>query len=130
MMGIGQHQMVQEIRLQNSFNIFWIKGYNYSEVRVMERAKSGGHYVPLYEIQRNYFGNLYQLNKRFKSIDDLQIVDTSESVKPRVLALFKKGNVESAVHHGKLADWFEKYLPALYKKIISSEPPKQFPVKE
>ena len=92
-----------------------------SEVRVMERAKYGGHNVPPYEIHRNYYGNLYQLNKRFKEIDELQIVDTSESTKPRVLALFKNGEVDSAVHHGKLPEWFEKHLPSLFKKITKHE---------
>lgn len=58
-----------------------------------------------------------QLNKRFKSIDELQIVDTSKSIKANVLALFKNGEVDSAVHHGKLPEWFEHGLPKLFKKI-------------
>ncbi len=83
----------------------------------------GGHNVPPYEIERNYYGNLVQLNKRYMEIDELQIVDTSESVNPRVLALFKNGEVDHAVHHGKLPEWFEKGLPKLYKKIMAGEPP-------
>jgi predicted ABC-type ATPase len=69
---------------------FGLKDTDLSEVRVMERAKLGGHNVPPYEIARNFYGNLLQLNKRFKGIDELQIVDTSESINPRILAVFKK----------------------------------------
>ena len=83
----------------------------------------GGHHVPPYEIERNYYGNLAQLNKRYQKIDELQIVDTSESLNPKVLALFKNGEVDHAVNHGKLPEWFEKGLPKLYKKIIDNEPP-------
>lgn len=86
-------------------------------VRVLERAKLGGHDVPPYEIERNYDGNLWQLNKRFKSIDNLQIVDTSESHKHTVLAVFTKGKLDFALHHGRLPEWFEKKLPALYRII-------------
>jgi predicted ABC-type ATPase len=102
---------------------FGLRDTDLSEIRVMDRAKMGGHHVPPYEIERNYYGNLAQLNKRYKNIHELQIVDTSESMNPRVLALFKNGEVDHAVHHGKLPEWFEKSLPKLYKKIIYSEPP-------
>jgi predicted ABC-type ATPase len=96
---------------------FGLRDTDISAVRVMDRAKFGGHNVPPYEIERNYYGNLLQLNKRFKSIDELQIVDTSESIKANVLALFKNGEVDSAVHHGKLPEWFEHGFPKLFKKI-------------
>lgn len=93
-----------------------------SEFRVFERAKHGGHNVPPYEIARNFYGNLLQVNKRYKFIDELKIMDTSES-KPKALALLSNGIVESAVHHGKLPEWFEKGLPRVYRAIIKSEPP-------
>ncbi len=97
---------------------FGLKDTELSELRVMDRAKQGGHNVPPYEIERNYYGNLSQLNKRFKEIDELQIVDTSASNSHKVLALFNKGEIDFALHHGKLSEWFEKGLPKLYKKIM------------
>ncbi len=100
---------------------FGLSDTDVSAVRVMERAKLGGHNVPPYEIERNYYGNLLQLNKRYKTIDELQIVDTSESVNPKVLALFKNGEIDYAVHHGTLPDWFENLLPKLYKKISNRD---------
>ncbi|MEO6669176.1 MAG: zeta toxin family protein [Ferruginibacter sp.] len=103
------------------FIFFGLKDTDLSEVRVMDRAKLGGHNVPPYEIQRNFLGNLYQINKRFKTIDELQIVDTSETANPKVLVLFKKGEVESAIHHGKLPEWFEQHLPNLYRKIMNHD---------
>ncbi|MBL0357707.1 MAG: hypothetical protein IPP72_12860 [Chitinophagaceae bacterium] len=48
-------------------------------------------------------------------------MDTSDLF-PRALALLKKGEVESAVHHGKIPEWFEKHLPKIYLKIIKAEP--------
>lgn len=96
---------------------FGLRDTDLSAVRVMDRAKLGGHNVPPYEIERNFYGNLLQLNKRYKTIDELQIIDTSESVNPKVLALFKNGEIEFAVHHGKLPEWFEKGLSKLYRKI-------------
>lgn len=99
-----------------------LKDIEVSEFRVFGRAKYGGHNVPPYEIERNFYCNLDQINKRYKFIDELKIMDTSEAV-PRALALLNNGFVESAVHHGKLPEWVEKYLPKIYKTILKSEKP-------
>lgn len=87
-----------------------------SAFRVFERAKLGGHNVPPYEIERNFYNNLHQINKRFKWIDELKVIDTSDII-PKVLYVSKKGVIDEAVHHGRLPEWFEKYLPALFRKI-------------
>jgi predicted ABC-type ATPase len=87
-----------------------------SELRVFERAKLGGHNVPPHEIEKNFFGNLFQLNKRFTSMDSLKIIDTSEP-SPQVLAIFKKGVFISGINSSKLPEWFEEYLPAIFDKI-------------
>jgi predicted ABC-type ATPase len=88
-----------------------------SAERVFERAVMGGHNVPLYEIERNFLGNLYQLNKRYATLDSLQIIDTSESINPKLLAVFLNGRFDYSVHEKELPDWFKVKLPALYKKI-------------
>lgn len=99
---------------------FGLTNTELSGLRVMERAKQGGHDVPPYEIERNYYGNLYQLNRKFKEVDELKIVDTSASThKP--LALFNDGEIDFAVFHGKLPEWFRLFLPALYKKIVARD---------
>jgi predicted ABC-type ATPase len=41
-------------------------------LRVFERAKQGGHDVPPHEIEKNFFGNLYQVNRRSGFIDYLK----------------------------------------------------------
>jgi predicted ABC-type ATPase len=105
------------------FIFFGLRDTDLSELRVKDRAIHGGHDVPRPQIERNYYRNLYQLDKRYRGIDELQIVDTSASNSHKVLALFKKGQIEFALHHGKLPLWFEKYLPKIYKKIIKEEPP-------
>jgi len=91
-----------------------------SEFRVFERAKFGGHNVPPHEIEKNFYGNLIQLNKRFETIDFLKIVDTSEPV-PKILASLKNGEIQEALEHLKIPLWFEENLPAIFKKIIENK---------
>ena len=64
-----------------------------------------------------------QRDSSAKKINELQVVDIAESLHPKVLALFKNGEVDHAVYHGRLPGWFEKGLPKLYKKIVDDEPP-------
>lgn len=40
-----------------------------SELRVIDRAKQGGHNVPGYEIESNFYGNLVTLNRYHKLFD-------------------------------------------------------------
>ncbi len=96
---------------------------DFSALRVLDRAKFGGHNVPPYEIERNFYGNLKQLNKNFAFIDELQIVDTSEGTKQVVLAIFESGEVVSALSVSRLPEWFENGLPDLYQKILDKEGP-------
>ena len=88
-----------------------------SAERVFERAVMGGHNVPLYEIERNFTGNLYQLNKRYKTLDSLQIIDTSESTDPKLLVVFLNGKLNYSVYENELPDWVKLKLPAVYKEI-------------
>ena len=67
-----------------------------SEQRVLIRAKEGGHNVPPYEIERNFYGNLLQLNKHYGLIDELKIIDTSDS-KPKVVAILNENKVIEAL---------------------------------
>ena len=101
-----------------NFIFLGLSDTNLSSLRVFERAKLGGHNVPPYEIERNFYGNLYQINKRFASIDILKIIDTSVSANPQIVAFFEKGKINFALHEEKLPDWFKRYMPNLYKIII------------
>ncbi len=88
-----------------------------SAERVFERAVMGGHNVPLYEIERNFMGNLYQLNKRYKTMESLQIIDTSESINPKLLVVFIHGKLNYSAYENELPDWFKLKLPAVYKEV-------------
>lgn len=96
-----------------------------SEFRVFERAKIGGHNVPPYEIERNFFGNLKQLNLNFQFIDELQIIDTSDR-DPKVLAIFINGKVIDALPTKQLPDWFEKELSNLFHLVLFKKNPLDF----
>lgn len=107
------------------FIFFGLKDTDLSELRVKDRAIYGGHDVSRPQIERNYYRNLFQVDKRNKYFDELQIVDTSASNSHKVLALLKNGQIDFALHHGKIPEWFEKYLPKIFKKIIANEAPIQ-----
>ena len=96
-----------------------------SEFRVFERAKIGGHNVPPYEIERNFFGNLKQLNIHYQFIDELQIIDTSDR-DSRVLAIFINGKVIDALPIKQLPDWFEKELLNLFHLVLFKKNPLDF----
>ena len=103
------------------FIFFGLNSIALSAERVFERAVMGGHNVPPYEIERNFLGNLYQLNKRYTTLDSLQIIDTSESINPKLLAVFLNGKPDYSVYEEQLPDWFKLKLPALYKKIADAD---------
>ncbi len=93
-----------------------LKDANLSEMRVGLRAKKGGHNVPRYDIENNFYGNLEMLNEHFQLLDHLQIVDTSEFL-PKPLAAFKHGEMRSGINKTDLPEWFKKHLPLLTEKL-------------
>lgn len=56
-----------------------------SQKRVSERVKTGGHYVTPNEIEKNYYGNLVQLNNHFGMVDELILADNSQLSSPSLL---------------------------------------------
>ncbi|QKJ31352.1 zeta toxin family protein [Mucilaginibacter mali] len=83
-----------------------------SEMRVAIRTKNGGHNVPKWDIENNFYGNLEMLNEHFQILDHLQIVDTSFFV-PKPLAAFKDGQLSSSLPLPHLPNWFINKLPRL-----------------
>jgi len=87
--------------------------------RVMQRAYNGGHNVPLYEIERNYYGNLYKLNQHFDLIDHLVILDSSEELAIHLAT----GNNEQITLHlppAEMPAWFTQYLPDIYHRGLKT----------
>ena len=99
---------------------FGLNSTKLSEMRVVERSKSAGHYVPPIEVESNFYGNLEKLDQYFQLIDSLQIVDTSETGHIILLKLLG-GEVDSCVPFSELPDWFKQGLPILAEKIRLSE---------
>jgi predicted ABC-type ATPase len=48
-----------------------LKDADLSEMRVGLRAKKGGHNVPRYDIENNFYGNLEMLNEHYQLLDHL-----------------------------------------------------------
>lgn len=80
-----------------------------SAMRVLERALSGGHNVSPAEIELNYFGNLLQLDRHFKMLDELRVIDSSETV-PKVLLQLLNNEVVFCAPFYDLPEWFTDYL--------------------
>ena len=98
---------------------FGLKNPDTSQLRVVERAKEGGHWVDRSTIEHNFYGNLEKLEKHLTGVTTIQIVDTTEQ--HIVLAHFTEGQVVSSVPSTNLPRWFTDYLPMLTKKIIDKE---------
>jgi predicted ABC-type ATPase len=96
-----------------------------SELRVLDRARHGGHFVPLYEIQSNFYGNLIMLNKNFRLFDELLIIDTSLSLEHKILLHIRNSKIISYTQSVHLPVWFIKFLPEVLKLIIAEETKKQ-----
>lgn len=94
-----------------------LKDADLSEMRVGLRAKKGGHNVPRYDIENNFYGNLEMLNEHYYLLDHLQIVDTSVFL-PKPLATFRSTELISGVRKKELPEWFTEYLPQLADKIV------------
>ncbi len=89
-----------------------------SELRVIDRVKVGGHFVSRNVVEDNFFGNLEKLNKYFGILDNLDIIDTSET-EHILLATFSKGEVIFCLPLSKMPQWFSLQLPLLVEKIKS-----------
>lgn len=95
---------------------FGLANTNLSELRVVDRARVGGHYVDPVTISDNFYGNLQKLNEHYEMFDSVQIVDTSE-LEHKVLVVLKNGDVESSVSFADLPEWFKADLPKVFRKI-------------
>ena len=86
-----------------------------SQKRVIERVKTGGHYVTPLEIEKNYYGNLIQLNQHLDLLDELIVIDNSIAIEPKQITYIsdKKCTQSSEI----LPEWLIKYLPNLNKLI-------------
>jgi predicted ABC-type ATPase len=98
---------------------FGLKDQDLSQMRVIERAQSGGHYVQPSEIDRNFEGNLIQLDNYFNLLDNITVVDTS-LVEHRVLVIISPEGIKQGVLPNQLPEWFTKYLPQITRKVFHS----------
>lgn len=88
--------------------------------RVSERVKTGGHYVTSQEIEKNYFGNMIQLNNHLDLLDELIVIDNSKAIQPNQIAhLSDRKCIHSA---DNLPDWLINYLPKLHNLILIRNP--------
>ena len=87
--------------------------------RVIERVKTGGHYVTPQEIEKNYFGNLTQLNNHLDLLDELILIDNSKAIQPALIAhIADKNCIYQATN---LPKWFTQYLPKLNNLLNPSQ---------
>ncbi|MEO6329487.1 MAG: zeta toxin family protein [Ginsengibacter sp.] len=92
-----------------------------SELRVIDRAKQGGHFVPLYEIESNFYGNLIMLNKNYKLFDEIIIIDTSKSLQHKILLHLRNSEILFYTPLTNQPIWFTKFLANLAELIKEEE---------
>ncbi|MDZ7896782.1 MAG: zeta toxin family protein [Arcicella sp.] len=78
--------------------------------RVSERVKTGGHYVTPQEIEKNFYGNLFQLNKHFQLIDELIIADNSTFGTPSQILRVSEGKITESIEKNIMPNWVKQYL--------------------
>ena len=91
-----------------------------SELRVINRVKEGGHFVPRLTVEDNFYGNLEKLDQHFSVIDNLTIIDTSAN-EHIILTQFKDQMIAYCVPSGQLPPWFVKNLKKLTFVIKENE---------
>jgi predicted ABC-type ATPase len=82
---------------------------NLSRMRVNERALRGGHNVSYAEIDLNYYGNLAQLDRHFRELNEISIIDTSET-SPKVLLKLLNNEVIFHAEYYDIPFWFSENL--------------------
>ncbi len=83
-----------------------------SEMRVIDRVRDGGHFVARHELEANYFGNLHKLDLYYTVVDNLLVVDTSET-NHRVLLHTVSAKIVDILPFEELPAWFTQNLPKL-----------------
>ena len=99
---------------------FGLTDIELSEIRVVGRAKEGGHYVDPLTLNANFYGNLEKVDKYFSIFDSITIVDTS-SIEHIGLAVLKKEKCTSAVASNELPNWFTQNLKRITATIKQTE---------
>jgi len=84
-------------------------------MRVIERAKEGGHWVDRVTIEDNFYGNLAKVEQHIDAVNTVYFVDTTEQ--HIILAYFENGEVQFSLPFEDLPIWFKKFLPILTEKI-------------
>ena len=98
---------------------FGLTDTHLSEIRVIGRAKEGGHYVDPFTLSSNFYGNLEKLDKYFSIFNSVTIFDTS-SIEHIGLTVIKNGVVHSSIAYNELPNWFTSNLPEITKKILEN----------
>lgn len=106
----------KETGFETNLIFFGLVDPDLSELRVIDRVKEGGHFVPRLTVEDNFYGNLEKLNQHLQLIDNLLIVDTSEATHI-VLANIVREQIIESVPFEELPEWFTKYLPVLSARI-------------
>lgn len=96
---------------------FGLTNTNLSEIRVIGRAKEGGHYVEPITIASNFYGNLEKLDIYFPIFDSIIIYDTSTTEHIGIVEI-QNGKVTNSIEISKIPNWFKENLPSIYGLIL------------
>jgi len=128
----GYENMLWQEKFWKSAGILQEKGFKFhlaylgldsvdqSLRRIEHRKNTGGHnYVTNEDAKKCFYSNLEMLDKYFKIIDKLDIYDSSDCLKPKLLIEINKGTIISTIDI--LPDWVTKNMPDMYKEIKENQ---------
>lgn len=90
-----------------------LKSLQLSMDRVLHRAKKGGHNVQPYDIEKNFYGNLMELNRHLPLLDQLTLLDTS-GVIPIYIGQWINGTMHFHLTGNAVPLWVSNHLTGLF----------------
>lgn len=84
--------------------------------RVDIRVKKNGFHVPPLAIENNFYGNMEMVNKNYKLLDTIEVLDTSNNVILPICSI-NQNEYFTPLPDTEIPDWFKIGLPVLYQLI-------------
>lgn len=86
--------------------------------RVDIRVKKNGFHVSPLDIENNFYGNMQMVNRNFKLLDTIEILDTSNNLPVHVCS-FSQGACFTLLQDEDIPKWFKTGFTALYDLLMS-----------
>ena len=90
--------------------------------RVDIRVKKNGFHVPPLDIENNFYGNMEMVNRNYRILDTIEVIDTSGSILP--VCSISGNEIYTPLLEEDVPKWFKSGLPNLFDLIYPTNDPK------